>query len=348
MVKTFEHFYDLSEGVLFFAPDDEAAYAAGKPCNGFGSVRYREGSIYCGQLYFDGAEYNKLGFGRQDFLLSEIGALDSFWRIRKAFFIGQYDYRKTEWIYGNGVLYYVNENNKPAFFKKGFFEGLTKVADYEGEFDYSTLVAGYTPDMECDFDDQIDTLDRALERRENVKSLDTLFIGDSYFEFWNKTEYTGELFYDAFDNANMLDIGVGGTKFSDWLRFMPHLDVLPQPKRILINLGFNDIHFKFSAEETFENYKKVLAQLRARFPQAEYMLLNVVKAPEFSAFYAEEEKLNQMTKAAEHELHVKVFDMRSEIERAGAGGDCFHADRVHLNARGYQAYSAFIKKILND
>ena len=347
MVKIFRCFHNFSAGVQFFVPEDETAYASGKPCHGFGSVRYYEGSVYYGQLYFDGEQYNKIGFGRQDFLLSSaISTLEPFRKIRKAFFIGQFDYRKTDWIYGNGVLYYVNEDNRPACFKKGFFEGLTKIAEYEGEFDPSTLADGFTPDMERDFDEWTDMLTHMLERSTNVVSLENLWIGDSYFELWDNAAYLGAHFYDAFDNATNLNIGVGGTRFCDWLRFIKDLDELPAPKQIFLNLGFNDIHSGFSAECVFGSLTEFLKQFRARFPYAEYVLLNVVKAPNYPNYYEEEEKFNAMTREAANRLNVKIVDMRTQIEHAGGINQCFHVDGIHLNARGYQAYSALIRKYM--
>lgn len=62
--------------------------------------------------------------------------------------MGAFDYRKTDWIYGNGVMYFVDENGEPQYFIKGFFSGLDKIGEWQGEFDYATLLNDYTRDME--------------------------------------------------------------------------------------------------------------------------------------------------------------------------------------------------------
>lgn len=338
----FPAFERFSDGVQYFFPQDGEAYAAGKPCKGFGSVRYAEGSLYCGDLYFDGKAYNKLGYGRQDFMLSEIGVLNEKNKVRKAFFLGFFDYRKTDWIYGNGALFFVDEQNKPVHFMKGFFEGLNKVADYEGAFDYARLPAGFTPEMECEFDDRADVFESAFDHYRDITEMENLFIGDSYFEFWNKSEFADELFYERFDKTHNLNLGVGGTRFSDWKRFIPKLEKIKRPKRIVLNLGFNDIHGNRTAEDVFSGYTEILSMLRQYFPDSEYVLLNIVKAPAFSAYYAEEEKFIAMTERARARLGVKVFDMRAVIEETQKGGNCFSADNVHLNAAGYRAYAAAI------
>ena len=334
--------YNNGVGLWFFVPDDAEAYGAGRACNGFGAVRYREGSVYCGPLFFDGKNYNKLGYGRQDFSLSELGAFDAGLGARKAFFIGNFDYRKTDWIYGNGVLYYSDIDGNPKYFVKGFFEGLFKTGAYDGAFDYGTLANGFTPDMERDFDEWRIVFDRVMAAAKNVRELKTLYIGDSYFEFWaNGRDCTP--FYSTHDNSSNLNIGVGGTTFDVWNnRFAQEIETLPCPERIALNLGFNDIHMGRSAERTFAEFKRAVAFFRSFLPNVKIFLSNVVKAPAFETRYAEEEKFNAMAARSAERLGVAVIDMRTVIEKAGEGGECFAEDRVHLNPRGYSAYIAAI------
>lgn len=231
-LKIFSEFKTFSAGVQYFIPEDEKAYAAGKPCKGFGSVRYAEGSVYCGELYFDGKRYNKLGFGRQDFMLSELGTYNPERKLRRAFYAGSFDYRETDWIYGDGIMYYVDENNRPARFVKGFYSGVNRVAEYSGDFSADCLAQGFTPDMEGDFDEWHDVLFRMYSKKDGLKGLKNLFIGDSYFEFWCIKEFCGTEFYDSFDGSENLNIGVGGTRFGDWIMFLDKLRDMPVPQRI--------------------------------------------------------------------------------------------------------------------
>ena len=174
-IEIFDAFAKFGTSVQFFAPKDPTAYFDRQPCKGFGLVRYDEGSVYVGELYFDGKNYNKLGFGRQEFLLSLFGNLNQR-KLRRAFYIGNFDYRETGWIYGNGVMYYVDNDNKPACFVKGFFSELHKIAEYDGVFAYDSLAAGFTPDMEADFDEWYDILFDMLSESENLSELENLFI----------------------------------------------------------------------------------------------------------------------------------------------------------------------------
>ncbi len=343
--KAFENF---SAGVHLFVPEDKAAYAEKKPCSGFGIIRYAEGSVYYGDVYFDGTHYNKLGFGRQDFLLSQIGDLEPLRKLRRAFYLGQFDYRQTDWIYGSGIMFYVDADNQPACFVKGFYEGLELVGEYQGRLDASMLPDGYTPDMETYFSHWADVLEWQLQALPNVKRLENLFIGDSYFEFWNDEHFCGKKFYEVFPNETCLNIGIGGTRFPSWLPFMDTVRQLPEPERIFLNLGFNDLHRHRNPEIAFADYKKLLAELKEAFPRAAYYLLNVVQCPAELAVARQEEEFNRMTAETAEAFGVQIINMRTAVRDAGGLEKAFDADNCHLNPVGYEAMTEQLQKRITE
>lgn len=337
----------FATGVQVFVPENEADFAEGKSTRGFGIIRYAEGSVYYGDVFFDGENYNKLGFGRQDFLLSDIGALDSWRKIRRAFYIGEFDYRETDWIYGNGVIYYVDENNRPACFVKGFYEGLDITGPYTGQLTQEMLPNGYTLEMEAFFDHWGDTFRRQMQRLSGVEVLENLFIGDSYFELWDSPDYVGDRLFDReFPNARNLNLGIGGTCFSSWMRFLPEVTALPQPKRIFLNLGFNDLHRHRNPDRAYGCYLALLEALKKAFPEAMYYLLNVVQCPNDLNCQEIEERFNAMTAESAQSLGVSILDMRTAIRNAGGLQKAFSSDNIHLNAVGYAAMTQEIKKIV--
>ena len=54
-----ENFKTNSAGIWYFVP--EGVFKMGKPCKGFGSIKYVEGSVYSGDIYYDGKNFEKLG-----------------------------------------------------------------------------------------------------------------------------------------------------------------------------------------------------------------------------------------------------------------------------------------------
>ena len=70
--KVFDAYKTNSAGVWYFVPDG-GVFKKGKPCKGFGAIKYAEGSVYTGDIFYDGKNFNKKGYGQQDFTKSNIG-----------------------------------------------------------------------------------------------------------------------------------------------------------------------------------------------------------------------------------------------------------------------------------
>ena len=344
--KFFDAYKTNSNGVWFFVPDGE--FKKGKPCKGFGCIKYSEGSVYMGDVYYDGDDYHKLGYGQQDFSKSEIGALDEFINEKKYKFVGKFDYRKNNWIYGNGVLYYTDSAGNPTHFVKGFFSWLDKIGDYAGEFDYSSLLDGYTADMEFDYD--YSTLHRnnvfkeALEKSKTIDGIDVLFIGDSYFELMGDPDFCGERSFEKIFPDNCLNVGICGSTFFRWHTYITQLTGLKQPKKIIINLGFNDLHNAESAKKVGEDCKKLVKILNEMFPASSIYLVQVLHSPNHKEYSEAENELNRLTSAMSGKLKITVGDWNKLVKDSGK--NCFHQDGVHPNADGYEIFYGFIKKLL--
>ena len=67
----FDAFFTKSAGCWVYNPEEEK-FIKGKKSHGYGIIKYPEGSIYYGDIYYDGENFNKLGKGFQDFSYSGI------------------------------------------------------------------------------------------------------------------------------------------------------------------------------------------------------------------------------------------------------------------------------------
>ncbi len=342
----FDSFKKNEVGIWYFVPNNIEDYKKKKPCYGFGCIKYLEGSVYTGELYFDGLNYNKIGFGQQEFTYSGLGDVDPLINEKKYLYVGEYNYKKTNWIYGNGVLYYRDLNGNPSRFVKGFFAGLDKIGEYQGEFDYSKLVKGYTKEMESNYSPRRALFNYELENLNKIERLDNLFIGDSYFEFWYYNQYAGKSFKNYFDERYNLNLGLGGSRFVDWFEYIELLKVLPPVKRIFINLGFNDLHSNFSPNKVYKDFLKTLNDIRNIFPKTEIYLLNVVHSPAFPTYYKKEVKLNEILNKNAKENNIIILDNNSKIKAKNYKISCFHEDLIHLNEIGYIEMYNLIKEVI--
>ena len=186
-----------------------------------------------------------------------------------------------------------------------------------------------------------------MKNLDNIKGEYNLFLGDSYIEFWQYSDIAGgNAFYSVFDGQSNLNLGLGGTTFYDWLFYGRELAALPKPRNIVINLGFNDIHCGRTADETYAHCKRVVEMLHALFCDSRIYLLNVVSAPSYAGFQAEEERFNALIASNASDIDVTVPDVRTRIAELRRKRECFIEDGVHLNAAGYTVLSDVIVKEL--
>jgi hypothetical protein len=78
--------------------------------------------------------------------------------------------------------------------------------------------------------------------KNNFKDGDTLFLGDSFFEFWRNKTGIAENFDTAFSQYAVFNIGISATTTHHWRAInvkMAELDI--KPKNIVINIGINNV-----------------------------------------------------------------------------------------------------------
>lgn len=341
----FDEYKTNRPGAWYFAPD-EGVFLRGVPCHGFGAVKYVEGSVYVGELYYDGEAFNKIGYGQQDFCRSTMGRKSIHSGLRHSKYVGAFDYRKTDWIYGNGVMYFVDDDGEPQYFIKGFFSGFDKIGEWQGEFDYATLLRGYTPDMELSAEPSDLAIDWVRERvapwRDN--RAEVLLVGDSYFELGNVADYAGVNLFGKVFPQGYVNIGIGGSKFCEWLDWIDGASDMLAPKKVVLNLGFNDIHGGTGLNTVYNNYVEMVGKLRKYFGSSEIYLVQVVHSPQYAEMCKQECDFNAMTTATAATLGVTLIDWNDKI--AASEQNCFHFDKVHPNEHGYAMFEQAIKEAL--
>ena len=295
-IKVFNSFKVNGNDINFFVPTNMSDYKKKKPTSGFGQIKYAEGSVYTGEVYFDGKNYHKLGYGKQEFTYSTLGAIDPVINEKPYLYVGEFDYTKTNWIYGNGVLYYRDVNGNPSSFVKGFFSCMDKIAEYTKEFDYSLLIDGYTKKMESNYVKKFRLIQNEVDDLKDITTPDTLFIGDSYFEFWHYEYFSGTVFKDTYDTSKYLNIGVGGTKYSDWNEMLDNITYFPKFKNVVINLGFNDLHYtkKNTPTKVYNMMVEVLNKINSMFDNPNIYVLNVCHSPANVGLYEKEVRYNKL------------------------------------------------------
>ena len=89
-IKKFDAFQSNATGVQFFVPSGDRTFEDGLPCDGFGCVKYEDGTVYLGDLHFNGKAFVKCGSGRLSYGESELGVIFGKSGIGKSFFVGEF------------------------------------------------------------------------------------------------------------------------------------------------------------------------------------------------------------------------------------------------------------------
>ena len=333
-------------GWLWFIPDEE--FIEGKPCTGWGKERYAEGSVFEGQTKYDGKNFYRQGFGVQNFEKS-VYPVDCPDTMRPTNFYGLYD---TEggypWMHGNGIVYFVDkQTSKPAGFAKGYFSGMA-CSEWHGEFDYNNLLNGYTKDMEIKLVPFRGRREFLAKKYPNTPC-EYLFLGDSWVEMWkDPNRYGVDVFERDTAGLDALNVGIGGTKYSDWLAWIDELVLPHSPKYIFINLGFNDIHAGQTVKYVYDCMVKFVTNIKKAIPDVKfYFTANVLCSP-FVKFFDKEREFNRLNKEFCEQNSdfckfidvYKLFTVNDQMIKDM--DDICIEDNLHFNLTGYNIWSPYV------
>lgn len=314
---------------------------------GFGQVSYGEGSVYTGSLTVHNGNLEKIGFGEQDFTHSVLGYSVKKSGVKLWKYIGQFDYRITDWICGDGVLYFVDFEGNPAGYVKGNFRGLSRIGKYRGRWSEELLLPGFaaTGELEsCPYREQIE---RERMRAKQARASNTVMIGDSWFEFYQShadAQYLGTFKEDT-AGMDIVDFGIGGTTYSDWVKIFPKVLKNYRFEKIIINLGFNDIHSGKSAERAFGDFLSLLKKIYAASPKADVYVNAVCHSVAFPQSVDEEDRLNSLVSGYCKERGLTFIACNTELEKRPLR-EVYAPDGLHLNKYGYSVWAPVFLKIL--
>ncbi len=160
----------------------------------------------------------------------------------------------------NGIVHYLNS-------------GLTTVNARYANKDYSFLV--YCQDT-YGYESGVKYIVNQIENN-LVNDECTLFIGDSFFEFWRNGN-AGVLFKNDFKGYNAFNFGISGSETHHWRPIIYNVISELNPKNVVINIGINNIN---NSHESFSKVSKNLLMLfediHYVFPNADIYYYSLIK-----------------------------------------------------------------------
>jgi lysophospholipase L1-like esterase len=169
--------------------------------------------------------------------------------------------------------------------------------------------------------------DRALPPPHNA----ILFAGDSQFFRWAtiRADLPG---------YTLINRGVDSFQFEHLIQYADQLVLRYQPRLVVLHVGGNDIHNGKTPERVLEDFKTLVAALRARLPRVPIVYSSITPSPGRWEEAPQRRTANRLIREyAATQSGLTFIDLWDALLTADAQPreDLWVADRVHPNHAGY-------------
>ena len=174
----------------------------------------------------------------------------------------------------------------------------------------------------------------ALDRKVPPPPRPILFVGSSSIRLWTHLP-------TSIHGRPVLNRGFGGSRFKDLLRFFNRV-VLPYgPSVVVVYEGGNDLGEGQTPAEIAQDLAVLLERAETELRGTSILLLTVKPSPSRVHLLEVQSEFNRRLKLLpQSHPRVRVIDVASPLldSRGKPDPRFFAADRLHLNADGYEAW----------
>jgi lysophospholipase L1-like esterase len=176
------------------------------------------------------------------------------------------------------------------------------------------------------------------DSRNAVPAEPILFVGSSSIRMWRTRE--------SFPDLPVVNRGFGGSHISDVIHFAQRIVLPYRPKLIVFYAGDNDVAGGKSAQRVLDDYLRFTRLVHARLPRTRIIFITIKPSGSRWALWPEMNRANELVKAScKKDARLFFADLAAPL--LGPDGrpdpELFLDDQLHLNARGYAAWT----KVLN-
>ena len=171
----------------------------------------------------------------------------------------------------------------------------------------------------------------------------TLFVGDSFFEFWRNKTGIDESFATAFSGYDVANVGISGTQAREWRSLVKKLIDPYQPENVVLNIGINDVDDNSEDGESTAEYIMTLCQdIWLNNPDCNIYYCSITRCSGyFSTKWQFHSASNEIMKTnAENNEKLHYLDIMAEY---GDDYASYEQDGLHPNTAGYEIFKNIIK-----
>lgn len=168
-----------------------------------------------------------------------------------------------------------------------------------------------------------------------------LFVGSSSIALWESIE-------TDYKDFKVINRGFGGSGLLDLVHFASRIITNYNPSKVFIYSGENDLGEGATAMQTAEMFKKVFETIRKLSPNLPILFISI--KPSYSRLhqFQIQNEANQLIKTyiktQKKAEFVNVVNLM--LVEGKPDSTLFIADKLHMNAKGYQIWTKKLKKFL--
>ena len=168
-----------------------------------------------------------------------------------------------------------------------------------------------------------------------------LFVGSSSVRLWSTAM--------AFPGKPIINRGFGGSELSDVIHFYDQVVRRYSPRKILLYAGDNDIGNGKSADQVFEDYKELVALVKADLPESELIFISIKPSKLRWEKWPVMVDVNRMVRDyAAKNPNLDYADLATPLlDNHGKPKDVFAVDGLHLNEDGYLLWEEALAPFLD-
>ncbi len=177
---------------------------------------------------------------------------------------------------------------------------------------------------------------KARDARAGFRADAIVLVGSSDFKLWR--EVGGH-----FAPRAIINRGFGGAHMRHVLHYYDDVVKVYKPRALVLYAGENDIAASVKPSVILGDFDKLMAKLRADFPQMPVLIMSVKPSPAHFDDLAIQLEVNEGFKQrASKDKNLHYVDVATPMLQAGEQGvadDLFSEDQLHLSEKGYDIWA---------
>jgi lysophospholipase L1-like esterase len=197
-----------------------------------------------------------------------------------------------------------------------------------------------TADPSFPFSNEIEAFAKANDAGPPLSDT-TLFMGSSSIRLWDIP--------GSFPGIPTVNRGFGGATTPDVLHYYPRLLPRTKPRSIIVYVGENDLAAGATPQEVARNVLALLDRLKKDYPKAHIVSLSLKPSPIRWTLWPKLAAVNMTVSARARAMGFDYLDVSRTLLASDGLPDAslFRPDGLHMNARGYQRWTALVDSYLD-